>query len=124
MEIFGDDYPTPDGTCVRDYIHVSDLARAHVLALDYMKRSSGIFNLGCGGGKSVMEVVAAARKVTGREIPVRMGPRRPGDPAVLVASSEKIKREMGWAPERQDIQIIVSSAWEWMQQRARANRAT
>jgi UDP-glucose 4-epimerase len=123
VEIFGNDYPTPDGTCVRDYIHVSDLAQAHVLALDYLERSSGSFNLGCGGGRSVMEVIAAARKVTGREIPVRVGPRRPGDPAVLVASSEKIKREMGWTPEKQDLEIIVSSAWEWMQQRAVASRA-
>ena len=124
VEIYGDDYPTPDGTCVRDYIHVSDLARAHVLALEYMERSSGFFNLGCGGGRSVMEVVEAARKVTGREIPVRIGPRRLGDPAVLVASSEKIKRELGWAPEKQDLQIIVASAWEWMNQRAVANRVT
>ena len=123
VEIFGNDYPTPDGTCVRDYIHVSDLAHAHVLALDYMNRSSGIFNLGCGGGHSVMEVIGAARKITGREIPVRVGPRRPGDPAVLVASSEKIKKELGWAPEKQDLQIIVASAWEWMNQRAVANRA-
>jgi UDP-glucose 4-epimerase len=124
VEIFGGDYPTPDGTCVRDYIHVSDLAQAHVLALEYMKRSSGIFNLGSGGGHSVMEVVEAARKVTGREIPARVGPRRPGDPAVLVASSEKIKREMRWVPEKQDLQTIIASAWEWMHRRAVANRAT
>jgi UDP-glucose 4-epimerase len=124
VEVFGNDYPTPDGTCVRDYIHVSDLAHAHVLALDYLNRSSGIFNLGCGGGHSVMEVIGAARKITGREIPVRVGPRRPGDPAVLVASSEKIKKELGWVPEKQDLQIIVASAWEWMNQRTAANRAT
>jgi UDP-glucose 4-epimerase len=124
VEIFGDDYPTADGTCIRDYIHVSDLARAHVLALDYMKRSSGIFNLGCGGGRSVMEVVNTARRVTAREIPARIGPRRPGDPAVLVASSEKIKREMGWAPDKEDLETIIASAWEWMHQRAAANRAT
>jgi UDP-glucose 4-epimerase len=123
IEIFGNDYPTPDGTCVRDYIHVSDLARAHVLALDYMSRSSGIFNLGCGGGRSVMEVIELARKITGREIPVRVGPRRPGDPAVLVASSEKIKRELGWAPQKQDLHTIISSAWEWMQLRASASGA-
>jgi UDP-glucose 4-epimerase len=124
VEIFGDDYPTLDGTCVRDYIHVSDLAHAHVLALDYLKRSSGIFNLGCGGGHSVKQVIAAARKVTGSEIAVRVGPRRSGDPAVLVASSEKIKREMGWTPEEQDLEIIVASAWEWMQKKAVATRAT
>lgn len=124
VEIFGDDYPTPDGTCVRDYIHVSDLAQAHVLALDYLKQASGIFNLGCGGGHSVKEVIGVARKVTGREIPVRVGPRRPGDPAVLVASSEKIKREMGWSPEEQDLEIIVGSAWEWMQKKALATRAS
>ncbi|MBZ5645632.1 MAG: UDP-glucose 4-epimerase GalE [Acidobacteriia bacterium] len=124
VEIFGDDYPTPDGTCVRDYIHVSDLAHAHVLALDYLKRSSGNFNLGCGGGHSVMEVVETARSVTGREIPVRIGPRRPGDPAVLVASSEKIKRELGWVPEKQELRTIITSAWEWMQQQAFVDRAT
>ena len=123
VEIFGDDYPTKDGTCIRDYIHVSDLAQAHVLALDYLERSSGIFNLGCGGGRSVKEVIAAARKITGREIPVRVGPRRPGDPAVLVASSEKIKKEMGWAPQQQDLEMIVGSAWEWMQKKAVATRA-
>lgn len=124
VEIFGDDYPTPDGTCVRDYIHVSDLAHAHVLALDFLKRSSGVFNLGCGGGHSVMQVVGAARRVTGREIPVRIVPRRPGDPAVLVASSEKIKRELGWVPEKQDLQTIIASAWEWMHQRTLVNRTT
>jgi UDP-glucose 4-epimerase len=123
VEIFGDDYPTPDGTCVRDYIHVSDLAHAHVLSLDYLKRSSGIFNLGCGGGRSVMEVVRTAREVTGKEIPVRVGPRRPGDPAVLVASSEKIRRELGWVPEKQDLKTIIVSAWEWMNHSAVANRA-
>jgi len=85
-EIFGNDYPKPDGTCVRDYIRVSDLARAHVLDLGFLQRSSGVFNLGCGGGYTVLEVIEAARKVTGRGIPVRMGPRRAGDPAVLVAS--------------------------------------
>jgi len=108
---------------VRDYIHVSDLAHAHVLALEYLNRASGIFNLGCGGGHSVKEVIAVARKITGREIPVRVGPRRPGDPAVLVASSEKIKKEMGWVPEKQDLEIIVASAWEWMRKKAVATRA-
>ena len=88
------------------------------MALEYMNRSSGIFNLGCGGGRSVMEVVEEARRITGREIPVRIGPRRPGDPAVLVASSEKIKKELGWAPLKQDLFTIVGSAWEWMQRDA------
>jgi UDP-glucose 4-epimerase len=114
VEIFGNDYPTRDGTCVRDYIHVSDLARAHVLALGFLQGSSGIFNLGCGGGYTVLEVIEAARKVTGREIPVRMGPRRAGDPAVLVASSEKIKKELDWKPEKQDLHAIIQSAWSWM----------
>lgn len=123
VEIFGNDYPTPDGTCVRDYIHVSDLAQAHVLALDRTQHSSGIYNLGCGGGFSVLEVVKAARKVTGLEIPVRIGPRRPGDPAVLVASSEKIKRELGWTPRKAGLPAIISSAWEWLQRRTVSARA-
>ncbi len=123
IEVYGNDYPTPDGTCVRDYIHVSDLARAHVLALEHTNRASGIFNLGCGGGHSVMQVIEEARRISGREIPVRIGPRRPGDPAVLVASSEKIKKELGWAPQKQDLYTIVGSAWEWMQQRGRASGA-
>jgi UDP-glucose 4-epimerase len=124
VEVFGEDYPTPDGTCVRDYIHVSDLAHAHVLALEFMNRSSGIFNLGSGGGRSVTEVIAAARKITGREIPVRVGPRRSGDPAVLVASSEKIKKELGWTPEKQDLETIIGSAWAWMNQNTVSNRTT
>ena len=116
VEIYGDDYPTPDGTCVRDYIHVVDLARAHILALDALSERSAIYNLGCGGdGYSVREVIETARRVTGNEIPVRVGPRRPGDPAVLIASSDKIKSELGWKPEFQDIGLIVESAWKWMQ---------
>ncbi len=114
LEIFGKDYPTRDGTCVRDYIHVSDLARAHVLALELLAKRSAIFNLGCGGGYTVLEVVEAARKVTGHAIPVRFGPRRAGDPAVLVASSEKIQRELGWKARQQDLQAIIQSAWAWM----------
>ena len=113
LEIFGNDYPTRDGTCVRDYIHVSDLARAHVLALKLLSERSAIFNLGCGGGYTVLEVVEAARKVTGQAIPVRFGPRRAGDPAVLVASSEKIQRELGWKARQQDLQEIIESAWTW-----------
>lgn len=116
VEIYGDDYPTTDGTCIRDYIHVVDLARAHILALDVLEDRSAIYNLGCGGdGYSVRDVIETARRVTGKEIPVRVGPRRPGDPAVLIASSDRIKRELGWKPEFQDLELIVKSAWSWMQ---------
>ena len=116
IEIYGDDYPTRDGTCVRDYIHVVDLARAHILALGALDEGSRIYNLGCGGeGYTVREVVETAREVTGRDIPVRVGARRAGDPAVLVASSEKIRRELGWKPTMQDLRVIIESAWKWMQ---------
>jgi UDP-glucose 4-epimerase len=121
VEVYGDDYPTPDGTCVRDYIHVIDLARAHILALKALddgstgERASRIYNLGCGGdGYSVNQVLETARAVTGKDIPARVGPRRAGDPAVLIASSEKIKRELGWKPEFQDLRVIIESAWRWM----------
>jgi UDP-glucose 4-epimerase len=116
VEIFGDDYPTSDGTCIRDYIHVIDLARAHILALDVLGERSAIYNLGCGGdGYSVRDVIETARRVTGKEIPVRIGRRRAGDPAVLIASSDKIKRELGWQPQFQDLGVIIESAWKWMQ---------
>ena len=116
VEVYGDDYPTRDGTCVRDYIHVVDLARAHILALSILGERSAVYNLGCGGdGYTVREVIDVAREVTGRDVPARVGPRRAGDPAVLVASSEKIKRELGWSPEFQDLRKIVESAWAWMQ---------
>jgi len=116
VEIFGDDYPTPDGTCIRDYIHVIDLARAHILALDVLSERSAIYNLGCGGdGYSVRDVIETARRVTGKEIPVRMGARRAGDPAVLIASSDRIKSELGWQPQFQDLGLIIESAWRWMQ---------
>jgi UDP-glucose 4-epimerase len=116
VEIYGDDYPTRDGTCVRDYIHVVDLARAHILALGILGERSAIYNLGCGGdGYTVNEVVDIAREVTGKDIPVKMGPRRPGDPAVLIASSKRIQRELGWAPQFQDLRKIVESAWNWLQ---------
>lgn len=116
VEIYGDDYPTRDGTCVRDYIHVVDLARAHILALDILGERSAIYNLGCGGdGYTVKEVIDVAREMTGREIAARIGARRPGDPAVLVASSARIKRELGWSPQFQDLRLIVESAWRWMQ---------
>lgn len=114
-EIYGDDYPTADGTCVRDYIHVVDLARAHILALNVLRQSSRIYNLGCGGdGYSVRQVIDTAREVTRKDIPTKFGPRRPGDPSVLVASSERIKRELGWRPEYQDLKLIIDSAWRWM----------
>jgi UDP-glucose 4-epimerase len=115
LEIFGEDYATPDGTCVRDYIHVVDLARAHVLALEAVNSGSAIYNLGCGGrGYSVREVIDTVAEVTGRDVPVRVGPRRAGDPPTLVASSDKIKRELGWQPQYQDLAVIVESAWRWM----------
>lgn len=112
--IFGTDYPTPDGTCVRDYIHVVDLASAHVLALDALERQPRlVYNLGNGQGFSVREVVQTVRKVTGHPVPVVESPRRPGDPAMLVASSEKIRRELGWAPRFPTLEEIIASAWEW-----------
>ena len=113
IEIYGDDYATPDGTCLRDYIHVVDLARAHVLALQ-APGGSAVYNLGCGGnGYSVREVIDTVRKVTGKDTPVRVAARRPGDPAMLVASSEKINRDLGWQPRYQDLGAIVESAWRW-----------
>ena len=116
--IFGDDYDTPDGTCIRDYIHVRDLADAHILALEALTtRDKMILNLGNGSGFSVKEVVESARRVTGHAIPVEMKPRRPGDPARLVASSEKAKAELGWKPQISEIDRILASAWEWQQQR-------
>jgi UDP-glucose 4-epimerase len=116
VSIYGDDYDTPDGTCLRDYVHVRDLATAHVAAIagtrEYPQR---VYNLGCGGrGYSVLDVVAAARRVTGRDIPIQRAARRPGDPAVLVASSERIRRELAWAPARQELEVIVDDAWRWM----------
>ncbi len=120
VEIYGDDYPTRDGTCVRDYIHVFDLAHAHILALNVLDERSAIYNLGCGGdGYSVREVIDMAREVTGRDIPTLVRPRRLGDPSMLVASSARIKRELGWMPERQDLRAIITSAWKWMQQHPR-----
>jgi UDP-glucose 4-epimerase len=116
VQIYGDDYSTRDGTCVRDYIHVIDLAKAHVLALGILGQRSAIYNLGCGGdGYTVKEVIDIAEEVTGREILKKIGPRRAGDPAVLVASSEKIKSELGWSPGFQDLRKIVGSAWMWLQ---------
>jgi UDP-glucose 4-epimerase len=117
VTVFGEDYPTPDGTCVRDYIHVEDLARAHVQALQSLERGSGAYNLGCGGGFSVRQVIEVAREVTGAPIPFLRGPRRAGDPAVLVASSEKARHELGWTPRKQDLRTIVADAWDWLQRR-------
>jgi len=118
--IFGDDYPTPDGTCVRDYIHVLDLADAHVLALEAMDRGvEGVFNLGSGAGFSVREVIAVAEKVTGRDIRARVAPRRPGDPATLVASSRGARETLGWRPARDTLEEIVRSAWDWRRRHPR-----
>ena len=111
--IFGDDYPTRDGTCVRDYIHVVDLAQAHILALRALDQGSRTYNLGNGRGFTVKEVIETCREVTGHPIPAEVGPRRPGDPAILVASSEKIRRELGWEPKYPDLRTIVEHAWEW-----------
>jgi UDP-glucose 4-epimerase len=113
VTIYGDDYDTPDGTCVRDYIHVSDLADAHVRALRALDRGSRTYNLGNGRGFSVRQVIDTCREVTGREIPAVVGPRRPGDPATLVASSDRIRAELGWAPRHGDLRQIVESAWAW-----------
>lgn len=116
--IYGDDYPTADGTCIRDYIHVSDLADAHLLALEKLETESRlIYNLGNGKGFSVREVIESARRVTGHPIPAEVHPRRPGDPAVLVASSEKAIRELGWKPRYTQLDDIVRTAWEWHQKR-------
>jgi len=113
-QIYGADYPTPDGTCIRDYIHIADLVSAHLLALDGLSASDRlIYNLGSGNGYSVREVIETARQVTGHPIPVHELPRRPGDSARLVASSEKIKRELGWKPEHDNLHEIISSAWDW-----------
>ena len=118
IKIFGKDYPTPDGTCIRDYVHVGDLADAHILAFEALgTRSRLIYNLGNGKGFSVREVVESARRVTGHAIPVVEEPRRPGDPAVLVASSRKIMEELGWKPRYGALDEIVRSAWVWHQQR-------
>ena len=112
--IYGDDYPTADGTCVRDYIHVRDLVSAHLLALEYLDRGgeSGSFNLGCGDGYSVKEIIETARKVTGKPIPAVVEPRRAGDPSVLIASNARAKQVLGWAPQR-GLETIIADAWAW-----------
>lgn len=113
--VFGDDYDTPDGTCVRDYIHVEDLVDAHLLALKALDEGNRIYNLGNGKGFSVQEVIDAARKITGHAIPADIAPRRPGDPAILVAGSEKIQSELGWKPRFPEIESIIEAAWKWHQ---------
>ncbi|MBV9007874.1 MAG: UDP-glucose 4-epimerase GalE [Verrucomicrobia bacterium] len=113
VDIFGTDYDTPDGTCIRDYIHILDLSRAHILALNAER--SAYYNLGTGGGSSVREVIDTCRHVTGADIPAIEKPRRPGDPPRLIAASEKIKRELGWHPRFENLEAIVSSAWKWHQ---------
>jgi UDP-glucose 4-epimerase len=119
ISVFGEDYPTPDGTCVRDYVHISDLASAHLLALDALcarqEPTRLIYNLGNGHGFSVKEVIACARRVTGHAIPAVMEPRRAGDPAILVASSEKARRELGWRPRYAELDEIIGSAWKYVQ---------
>jgi UDP-glucose 4-epimerase len=115
LEIYGTDYPTPDGTCIRDYVHVSDLAQAHSLALERTRKGSAVYNVGNGQGFSNGEVIETARRLTGHPIPVREAPRREGDPAVLVASATKVKQELGWEPRFPDLERIVESAWRWHQ---------
>ncbi|MCR2823004.1 UDP-glucose 4-epimerase GalE [Lederbergia panacisoli] len=117
IAIFGDDYDTSDGTCIRDYIHVMDLVDAHILAIEKLRKTetSGTYNLGNGNGFSVKEVIDASRKVTGREIPATVAPRRAGDPAKLVASSEKAKKELGWKPKHDSLESMIESAWAWFQ---------
>lgn len=117
VKIFGEDYDTPSGTCIRDYVHVNDLADAHILAFERLQAGgpSAAFNLGNGAGFSVREVIECARKVTGKPIDVRTAPRRPGDPAMLVGSSERACKELGWKPRHADLETIVRTAWEWEQ---------
>ncbi len=120
ISIYGTDYPTHDGTCIRDYIHIDDLATAHLLALDALSdHSQLICNLGSGTGFSVRQIIDIARQVTGCDIPATECPRRIGDPAVLIASSDKIRQLLGWRPQHADVESIVRSAWEWHQSHPR-----
>jgi UDP-glucose 4-epimerase len=125
IRVFGTDYPTPDGTCVRDYIHVNDLTRAHLLALENLLKGgeSAVFNLGNNRGYSVREVIDMARDVTGKPIPAIKAERRPGDPATLIAASDKIKQSLGWAPRFEDLETIIETAWRWHQKDAAAKIA-
>ena len=114
VTVFGTDYPTPDGTCIRDYIHVEDLCAAHILAMNALRPGDArCYNLGIGRGYSVREVIESAKRVTGVDFPVEYGPRRAGDPAVLFASAEKIRRELGWSPRYTELDPIVATAWKW-----------
>jgi UDP-glucose 4-epimerase len=115
IQVYGTDYPTRDGTCIRDYVHVSDLARAHLLALERLMAGgeSAVYNLGSSSGYSVNEVIAQAEKVTGKPIPVKAAARRPGDPAILIAGSAKIKQELGWQPVYEELEPILRTAWRW-----------
>jgi UDP-glucose-4-epimerase GalE len=123
LEIFGIDYPTPDGTCIRDYIHVDDLAAAHLMALESLEPGKTLrYNLGIGRGYSVREVVRTAEQVTGKPVPVREGPRREGDPAVLVAASDKVQQELGWRPRYRELGPIVETAWKWHRTHPRGYR--
>jgi UDP-glucose 4-epimerase len=122
-EIYGTDYPTPDGTCIRDYIHIVDLAQAHILALKNLENASTAYNLGNGDGYSVKQVIEAARQITGHKIPAVEKPRRAGDPPRLVGSSEKIRRELGWQPKFPRIEQIVESAWRWHQKNPKGYRS-
>ncbi len=119
LKVFGNDYPTPDGSCIRDYVHVEDLAQAHHLAIDYLGTHPGahVFNLGNGNGFSVFEIIAAARRVTGKEIPYDLAPRRAGDPPQLVADASRARRELGWQPRWTDVERIIDSAWQFMRRR-------
>jgi len=120
ITLFGNDYPTPDGTCIRDYIHVDDLAQAHILAVEYLLDGgrSAQFNVGTGAGHSVMEVVRAVEEVTGQKVPYVVGPRRPGDPPALVAGSEKLRGTLGWQPKYEDLRTIVAHAWNFARKQA------
>jgi UDP-glucose-4-epimerase GalE len=123
IEIFGTDYPTPDGTCIRDYIHVDDLAEAHLLALEKLEPGKGLcYNLGVGRGYSVREVIKTAEEVTGKSVPVKEGPRRAGDPTMLVASAEKIQRELGWRPRFPELRQMIETAWNWHRNHPRGYR--
>ena len=125
LSIFGDDYQTRDGTCIRDYIHVIDLAKAHILALENLSETSAVYNLGCGGtGYSVREVIDTTAEITGLEIAFKVVQRRAGDPAVLIASSDLIRKELGWQPEFQDLRLIIESAWKWLRNSIQSSTGT